>query len=343
MPTSVLSAVSVPEVASSVPSSAFNICFRAAEQIKAVLTAEQKAKAEKLTADAPALMEKLGLQQAGLGYQQVGSIARSPNRAPGGVYYPAGVADGQTIPSSRSHTPETRKEYVVRQLFSNYNYDPTLTPAARKKIEEPKIRQFEKIYRQLAATLVYDLDSKDKFYDDEYWKLPEPKNLKEGAVKFTKQTKRGQCWLFALHLSYELDNLGINNWIISPRGEKEREPRRSYHAANLFEYGGQLFVSDLTLSAGEINPTVRKPSSNPIPYQEYRHYLTGYSNKFGLESRPNVKIYTPDGTLTNITYKEFFDTRNELREEIRSEKKTKLSAAPKNSKDSVLQTDAMLK
>ena len=52
-----------------------------AEQVKAVLTPEQKAKAEKLTAEVPALREKLGIPAPGQGRQQ-------QRRGQGDVYAP---------------------------------------------------------------------------------------------------------------------------------------------------------------------------------------------------------------------------------------------------------------
>jgi hypothetical protein len=140
-------------------------------------------------------------------------------------------------------------------LFVNYKYDPTLTPAQRKQIEEPKLRQFEQVYRKLAATLVFDVDSKGYFYDV-YDKLPEPKNKRDEMIKFTQQTNKGDCEFFTYRMSSELDKLGINNWMIRLEGEKFD------HAANVFEQDGKLFVSDLVMSVGYLGTKGRQPPPN---------------------------------------------------------------------------------
>jgi Spy/CpxP family protein refolding chaperone len=87
---------------------------RYAEQIKAVLTAEQKAKAEKLISEAPALMEKLGLQRGGQGGQrgqngQGGQRNREggQNGQRGGGYRPGAGSwqPGQGTPDSSEPAP----------------------------------------------------------------------------------------------------------------------------------------------------------------------------------------------------------------------------------------------
>jgi len=77
------------------------------EQIKALLTPEQKAKAEKLTAEAPAVREKLGIpaseQRGRQGPGQRGGLAP----APGGGFVPGSNAwrPGQDTPGAPPATP----------------------------------------------------------------------------------------------------------------------------------------------------------------------------------------------------------------------------------------------
>ena len=76
-----------------------------AEQIKAVLTPEQKAKAEKLTAEAPALREKLGMAREGLGIARQGLQAgqtQGQQRVQAPIYMPGSGSwqPGQEVPNS---------------------------------------------------------------------------------------------------------------------------------------------------------------------------------------------------------------------------------------------------
>jgi len=78
-----------------------------ADQIKALLTPEQKAKAEKLTAEAPALREKLGIPAPGpRGQQGPGQRGGQPP-APGGGFVPGSNAwrPGQDTPGAPPAAP----------------------------------------------------------------------------------------------------------------------------------------------------------------------------------------------------------------------------------------------
>jgi len=72
-----------------------------ADQITALLTPEQKAKAEKLTADAPALREKLGLPEPGQGGGQRQRPQGGGGQGPAGGYVPGAGAwqPGQPPPT----------------------------------------------------------------------------------------------------------------------------------------------------------------------------------------------------------------------------------------------------
>jgi hypothetical protein len=115
------------------------------------------------------------------------------------------------------------------------------------------------------------------------------------------------------------------------------------HAANLFEYGGKLFVSDLTLSTANVDPT---------PYMEYSRYLEKFPKRFQFKPKhvtlEDKDIERTDNPYEETSYKDFLAARNDIRERIReesktAEKKTKLSVTPKKPDEKILQTDAMLK
>ena len=88
-----------------------------AEQIKAVLTPEQKAKAEKLTAEAPALREKLGMAREGLGIARQGGLqagqTQGQQRVQAPIYTPGEGSwqPGQGIPGSVPATPQNSRGF----------------------------------------------------------------------------------------------------------------------------------------------------------------------------------------------------------------------------------------
>ena len=78
---------------------------RFAEQVKAILTPEQRAKADRLTAEAPALRERLGVPAPGQPRGQQGQQGRQ--QAPGGGFVPGQGSwrPGQDVPDAPPPSP----------------------------------------------------------------------------------------------------------------------------------------------------------------------------------------------------------------------------------------------